>query len=743
MRTWIVALTLALTACRPTPMPPTTPQPTVTAPRTTTPEAVRPMLASGDHFLCELRRDGSVWCRGSNDRGQLGDGSNDAHMTPQRVENLPAVTHLVAAEATACAVTRDGRVVRWGWSEVPGEAGNHPGTGHAVTTPEELSFGGPVADVVVGDMGFCARLVDGRVRCLRARVVDDLEALRDAVALVASARSLCGRMRDGRVRCVSEREPRVSVSEIDDVREVVSAGERLVALRGDGTVVGLDVGPTSLVSQEVPEARGATAIWGSRWGWCFARGDRLVCRSANEASVAAEGHGMDATRLLNLPVMHLRAPVAATLFGGFGCAMEADRDEARCWGEALRDEAWELGSLAQPVLAGGRPLSGVVDLVTAGGGVCALFADAAPRCWGSLDWFGALGDGMLRSVVAQSSEVFRAPTVSLAWGDAIACGVVGGELRCALRGPVSSDDEGAPVAAPDRVVRVPAPGALRSVVVGAREVCAVLTDRRVACVPNERLVEAARTSAGDAPSLTVRAGFTGVQRLVTRASETCALVDGAPLRCWLAPEPQPEAPTEGPAEDFAAWGTRIQEEASARGEAEDALSWRRAERTTDSQFGGVATLDPQLGAPRSVAHGARHTCVLDARGAVWCGGAGRNGQLGSGLFSWRVRPERVPLDGVADEVASGAFHSCARIAGNVWCWGDNMAGQLGDGTRIQRAVPVRVEGVEGATRLVAAAEHTCAVVREGRVQCWGANGSYAIGDGTRDDRLRPTFVLGE
>jgi alpha-tubulin suppressor-like RCC1 family protein len=78
-------------------------------------------------------------------------------------------------------------------------------------------------------------------------------------------------------------------------------------------------------------------------------------------------------------------------------------------------------------------------------------------------------------------------------------------------------------------------------------------------------------------------------------------------------------------------------------------------------------------------------------GGVWCWGGGAFGQLGDGGAA--NRSEAAPVGSpalIADELAAGLLHTCARRGDRVWCWGANTRGQLGDGTTIDRPRPVEV-----------------------------------------------------
>jgi hypothetical protein len=67
----------------------------------------------GTHH-CALRKDGTVWCWGNNQWGQMGHAKIPYQARPMKVQGLEHVVDLDAAGAVNCAVTADGRVWCWG-----------------------------------------------------------------------------------------------------------------------------------------------------------------------------------------------------------------------------------------------------------------------------------------------------------------------------------------------------------------------------------------------------------------------------------------------------------------------------------------------------------------------------------------------------------------------------------------------------------------------------------------------------
>src|SRR5262249_20630616 len=100
------------------------------------------VLNSG-HSLA-LQADGSVWAWGSNDRGQLGDGTQDllAHAAPARVPGLDGVVAIAAGAFDDLAVRSDGSAWVWGYHAYgPGSS----------TTPTRVAELGGVTALAAGD----------------------------------------------------------------------------------------------------------------------------------------------------------------------------------------------------------------------------------------------------------------------------------------------------------------------------------------------------------------------------------------------------------------------------------------------------------------------------------------------------------------------------------------------------------------------------------------------------------------
>lgn len=81
----------------------------------------------GGNHSCALTSSGGVLCWGLNDRGQLGDGTTTAHLTPVQVSGLDTgIASISAGAHHTCAVTTSGSVKCWGANSA-GQLGVNPG----------------------------------------------------------------------------------------------------------------------------------------------------------------------------------------------------------------------------------------------------------------------------------------------------------------------------------------------------------------------------------------------------------------------------------------------------------------------------------------------------------------------------------------------------------------------------------------------------------------------------------------
>jgi alpha-tubulin suppressor-like RCC1 family protein len=183
----------------------------------------------------------------------------------------------------------------------------------------------------------------------------------------------------------------------------------------------------------------------------------------------------------------------------------------------------------------------------------------------------------------------------------------------------------------------------------------------------------------------------------------------------------------------------------------DDSSGQLGDCATQSRATPAAVHGVPSGAVMDVAVGLRHGCVVASDGTVRCWGDDLFGEVGvdssmdpceSAMVDGNVHGA-IAVPGVTDatNVALGEGSSCALTArGAVYCWGQNRYGQLGDCTPDARTVAAAVAGLAPAMQIVSGALHVCTLASDGAAWCWGDNEAGQLGDGTTTSRAAPARV---
>jgi alpha-tubulin suppressor-like RCC1 family protein len=159
-----------------------------------------------------------------------------------------------------------------------------------------------------------------------------------------------------------------------------------------------------------------------------------------------------------------------------------------------------------------------------------------------------------------------------------------------------------------------------------------------------------------------------------------------------------------------------------------------------------------------ISGGHDHYCVRKADKSVWCWGGNESHQLGydnstdsSCQSSQKCNPVPQKVGTiVADGIAAGFTHTCARVGAKAVCWGMNGNAQLGhlpgQGTPadISGANPVPQEAsATGVSALFAHGWSTCMLDGSGTVKCWGQGTNGQLGDkGVTTQSADPVTIAG-
>lgn len=120
-------------------------------------------IGVGWHHTCAARRDGHVECRGRNESGQLGDGSQIDSRQPTAVVGVDQVIALAAGAAHTCARTERGLAYCWG-SNAGGQLGDGSTTDR-LQPAAVLGLADPLVELKAGSTFTCGLTTESQVFC--------------------------------------------------------------------------------------------------------------------------------------------------------------------------------------------------------------------------------------------------------------------------------------------------------------------------------------------------------------------------------------------------------------------------------------------------------------------------------------------------------------------------------------------------------------------------------------------------
>ncbi|NBY46341.1 MAG: hypothetical protein EBQ56_00920, partial [Proteobacteria bacterium] len=652
------------------------------------------IVAGGNHF-CGLTVTSDAWCWGSNDYGQLGNGTTSsmygAMSGPAQVTGGLKFSSLAAGGAFTCGLTADGTAHCWGSNDYrqlgDGTSAYLKANPTAVSTTLKFSI------LSLGSEHACGIAKDGATYCwgnaYYGQVGDGTFGYRTAPTLVFGQSS-----------------PPPTPT-IPSAFSSVSAGSsHSCGLSAAGVAwcwgagASGQVGDGTTTSRATPVAvlsfltfRALTLGGLHTCGLALASG--TYCWGDNSAGQLGSGASGQGMKHLNQssPVAVVSEVSFASLVAGWvhTCGLTA-QGEAYCWGDRYSGQVgdgpvsgYERTRTSPVKVSGGLKFS---TMVAGGNHTCGLTSSGTAYCWGQ-NSSGQIGDSTTTNQYAPVAVSGSLAFQSLAAHGYQTCGIgINGLAYCWGRNDLGQLGDGTRT---NRTTptRVSTPRTFSSLAIGQGFICGLETSGIRTCWGAN---DAGQYGDGTTDS-------SNSPRTLSSSRQLFSLVAGDAYACGQFAQ-----------SGWSCWGDNTD------GQLGDGTS---ASKPVPTRVQGSLTF-------ASVSVGGNHTCAVTASSDAWCWGANESGQIGDDSTIARTAPTRVGGGIAFASISAGATHTCGVTAtGQAYCWGSNQSSQLGDGTTVAaRTFPVPVAGAERFAAVSAFANQTCGVTLDGITRCWGGSSTW-------------------
>lgn len=332
-------------------------------------------LTAGDEHTCAVKMDGSAWCWGDNTSGQLGDGTNTLRNRPTAISSLASgVVGIAAGGAHTCAVKTDGTIWCWGENEF-GQLGNSLTTDR--NTPGQVTFAHQAASVVAGGAHTCVLNTQGEVWCWGANghgqvgttastmipTPNTVSGLSNVASLAAGGSHTCAVLNDGAALCwgynasgqvgnnstIDRSSPTPVTGLSSGVAAIVAGGSHTCALKTDLTIWCWgengrgQLGDNNVVDRLIPVrvsglgAVGARLAGGGSHTCAGLTSGEVWCWGENSSGQLGDGGG-SVYRLYPATLQFNPTGFNSLALGGaHSCAGKAD-GSLWCWGSNSRGQ---------------------------------------------------------------------------------------------------------------------------------------------------------------------------------------------------------------------------------------------------------------------------------------------------------------------------------------------------------------------------------------------------------------------
>ena len=332
------------------------------------------MVAGGILHTLALQNDGTVWAWGSNNQGQLGDGTRNKQLAPVQVQGLSPVVAIDAGSYHSLVVKNDGTVWTWG-ANSNGQLGD--GTKNDRLTPIQVQG---LSSVVAVDAGLHHNL-----------------ALKSDGTVWAWGPNNLGQLGDG---TNDERLTPVQVQGLSSVVSISANRERSLAIKNDGTVWAWGWDDYGTLGDGYPEINRSTPVQVQNLSSVVAIDAGFYHNLAlkSDGTVWAWGHnyygqlGDETAKIRYTPVQVQGLGSVVDIAAGLSHSL-AVKSDGTVWAWGSNDSG-QLGdgTLGHSTPAQVQGLSSVAAISSGHWHSFAIENDGTVWAWGK-NWTGQLGDG--------------------------------------------------------------------------------------------------------------------------------------------------------------------------------------------------------------------------------------------------------------------------------------------------------------------------------------------------------------
>ncbi len=723
------------------------------------------MISAGGQHNCSIKNvDGSLWCWGNNENGQLGNSTTTTASSPRSISSESWQT-VVTGDEHSCGIDENSALYCWGKNDA-GQVGN--GTTITQEEPVAISTNADWRDISLGTNHSCAIKDDNTLWCWGSNT-----SLQLGHSTTNNRRPSLLSKTNADESIVTEKW-RVTTSGNSHTCAIKNTDSSLWCWGGNGNGQ-LGQGTTSALIAEPT----ALAV-GSRWLSIAASGNHscairendnsLWCWGGNEAGQVGNGSNEDVTT--PTLISSTTAWNAIGLGTDHSCGIKKDNSLLTlwCWGGNSESQLGD-GTTAPSNIPKQIGAASDWDKISLGKEFsCGIDANSKLYCWGN-NSVNQLGYNSTNPVIdtSQPQQVGTDTDWSnISSGDSHSCAIKDDEsLWCWGR---SSFGQAAQIA--EANTKTPtqesSAGSWLNVAAAGNHSCAIKTDNSLWCwgLNNQGQLGNNTNLLKTAPTPVV--GDSSWTELSLGVDHSCAIRDDGSLWCWgdnsqaqlgdggiVATNTIPKQ-----VETATSWsnislgnqfscGIQTVTDTDTNVTTQELFCWGR----DLSKLNVIPPPDPaDITTPlligtdvdwTTISAGDNHACATKNTNHLYCWGDNSYGQLGQGDTTFIPTPFPVGTDINWLSVSAGGNHTCANqkilvpasdpaeYTYPLYCWGNNDAGQLGIGNTSHQPTPRQVTHNDelGWHFISSGKDHTCAIDSDFIGHCWGLNEFGQLGNG--------------